>query len=188
MSDIIDGIKDVLVEDHFHVFDSLGNPVNGLLEGAFTMTLLNPSWVEVSASLPMVILFISNGEYAVLWYPDDSGHWSGSVYHPTYEKKGWHSQYMVRDAEFSIHTIDQVQTVCDIAITENESIIIIKGLSKWNLRIDTINYNDDNKMENAQISIHASGADVDTGDNALHTFTASAEYVNKLLTLFKYKE
>lgn len=114
MSDIINGVKNVIMEDRFHVFDSAGNPVNNLLDGVFTKTLINPSGLEVSGAIPVTVTFLSNGEYKVLWVNNASGRWSASVYHPTYRKTGWHSIYEIYDSAFSIHTaVDVAVAVWD---------------------------------------------------------------------------
>jgi len=80
MSNIINTI----VYEDFTVLDTNYSPVTGLDVNSFSVDLINSNGIEVSNTITVTIVELSNGAYRASFIPTISGPWYLTVYHPVY--------------------------------------------------------------------------------------------------------
>ena len=92
MSRSLQQVNQAIIEPFF-VYDSSGNPVTGLVNGAFTKrNELN----GVSSAVVITVTEDANGRYYASMTPNANGTWFILITHATYNPNGWESTYDVK--------------------------------------------------------------------------------------------
>lgn len=100
--------------DEFLVFDGVGNPVTGLVDGDFAKNLYNPSGAEVSGSVTVVVSELGDGIYRVIFTPNALGSWVLSL------TEAGNNLNVAANYECRANTIDDVDTVVDDILTNTK--------------------------------------------------------------------
>jgi len=93
-------INTVLVDD-FVVTDGSGNPVTGILSGAFTTLLYDPTGTEVSSTVTITISELGSGNYRLSFTPIVLGDWAITITHATYFPWGKRENYTIYSKDFN---------------------------------------------------------------------------------------
>lgn len=147
-------------EQHFTVVDQNNNFVPGIDTTSFIVNLFDPSGVEVSGTIPVTILELSNGSYRADYTPNGPGIWYMNVYHLTYFPWGKTDDIVVYEADLT----DIYQTV-----------IRNLGLSHSNMLIDDTIYDEHGNLISARVRIYSDAASVGTNNNVIDTYRIEAD-------------
>ena len=94
------GFVNELIQEKFTVIDFANDPVTGLVDGDFTKYLYNPSGTEVSATVPITITEMGNGDYTSSYTPNVKGEWYMKILHPLYFSWGKAGNIQVFERNF----------------------------------------------------------------------------------------
>lgn len=107
--------------DTFNVWDASANPVTGLVQGNFTVKIINPAGTEVSGTATWSIVERQDGLYAFILTPTTEGNWSVKITHATYLPTGLLAVYQVDDSSYD--SIEDKLDIIDFVVDNNYIIL-----------------------------------------------------------------
>lgn len=157
---MLQGVINEPVSEHFTVSDSDGNLIAGILAGAFTLYVYNPTGNEVSGSVSGTITELGSGNYKYIFTPDLEGTWFVTATHGTYFPWGKSNDIQVFNADLS--------TIYNIVAKT-------LGLSHHNMYIDNTIFADNGNMTSARVRTYSNKGSVGTGNDVIETYLIEAD-------------
>ena len=160
------------ITERLIVADSLGSPVEGLLDGDFNKTLLRE---KIATAEALTISEMGSGFYYVDFTPVNTGYYEWTISHDTYKPKGWWEYYDV-----GIANTDDIKTVVDSNASEltTQNIILARllGLVQENFYIDTTVYDANSNLTSARMRTYTDAVSVGTDSNVQATYVITSTY------------
>jgi len=157
---MLQGVINQPVSEHFTVSDINGNLITGIVPGAFTLYVYNPTGNEVSGSVSRSITELGSGNYKYAFTPNSEGTWYVNATHPTYFPWGKADDVQIFNADLTM-IYDSVEKTL--------------GLSKHNMYIDNPTYDESGNMIAARVRTYSDKASVGTANNVIETYRIEAD-------------
>lgn len=153
---------DTAISSDFTVTDEANDRVSGILPGAFTAHIYDPSGaLIVPATVSFAITELGNGHYRVTYTPDSLGTWMVTVYHATYFPWGKAEDFLVYRYDISgiaAQVWEELEADHDTANTFGALVAFINAIEGGRWKIDEttnqmIFYKEDNTTEIARFNL-----------------------------------
>jgi len=167
------GVIKSKVYEHFIVINETGTLASGIDVSEFSVSLFNPSGVEVNDSIGVNISEIGAGYYRAEFVPDQVGTWYMNVFHPLYFPWG-------KSDDIQVYTSDFNRLAGDLSR--------VLGLTQENYYLDNTNYIEHKGIKlliNGRLRIYEDAANVGTDNGVIATYKIISTWSGSELNTYK---